>query len=119
MSFWFLATPYSLYPSGLDDAAMVARRAAGLLLRAGIRIFCPITHTHGIDACADARDLDFWIWAEEPFLELAKGCIILRAESWEISKGIARERARFEQAQKPIIYMDCWSVPVELRNWVS
>ena len=47
MPFWYLATPYSKFPGGLDAAYVEACKAQALLIKAGVPVFCPISHTHG------------------------------------------------------------------------
>ena len=92
-TFYYLATPYSKYPHGLDAAFRLAVEARGLLLRCGVAI---------------------WLPAERPILDCASGLIMLMAESWLVSFGMHQEREVFEAARKPIIYMKPGEVPPEL-----
>ena len=106
--FWFLATPYSKYPHGLDAAFRLAARQRGLLVRAGIPVFSPIVHSHAVamECGIDPYDHAIWLPAETPMRRAASGIILLRAESWEISFGMKLEYEEFRAAGKPTIWMD-------------
>jgi len=108
MSFWYLATPYSKYPDGLQAAWDMACCAAADLIRAGIKVYSPIAHTHPIALAGkmDPLDHNIWLPADQPMMDAACGLIVYRAASWEISKGIAHEISAFERAGKPVIYLD-------------
>ncbi len=114
--FFYLATPYSKYPGGLDAAFELACVNAALLIREGVRTYSPIAHTHPIakHGGIDPYDHSIWLPADEPFMRKACGLIVLRAESWEDSYGIKVEIAEFQKDGKPIIYMDPGVVPVNL-----
>lgn len=115
MSYWYLATPYGRYPDGLDAAHKIACSNAALLIRAGIDVFCPIAHTHSIALHGDIPVLDhgFWMSVDRPFMDLAKGIIMLQMKSWEISKGMAYEQEVFTEAGKPIVWMQPGVIPDE------
>ena len=115
-TFYYLATPYSKYPHGLDAAFRLAVEARGLLLRCGVAVFSPIIHSHPVAMQCGLDPLDHAIWlpAERPILDCASGLIMLMAESWLVSFGMHQEREVFEAARKPIIYMKPGEVPPEL-----
>lgn len=108
MSFWYLATPYSKYPGGIDEAWKMACRVTAELIRARIKVYSPIAHTHPVAIYGELDPLDHNIWlpADQPMMDAAKGLLIYRAPSWEISKGIAAEIAEFTRAGKPVKYLD-------------
>ena len=116
VAYWYLATPYSKYPGGIEAAFILACRAAADLIRAGVRVYSPIVHTHpiAIHGGIDPYDHKIWLPAATPFLKAATGLLVLRAESWEQSYGIAEEIKAFDHADKPILYMDPGIVPVGL-----
>lgn len=111
--YWYLATPYSLYPGGLDAAANEAARFAGYLIKHGVRVFSPIAHSHAIAKAAgiDPVDLDLWIEADKPFMPPAIGLIVGCIEGWEDSKGVEQEIGIFHEAGKLVIYMEPPPVP--------
>ena len=104
--FFYLATPYSKYPGGLTLAFDMACRAQGRCVKAGIPTFCPIVHTHPVAMIASIDPLSHAIWlaADRPFMEAARGLIVLQATGWDESVGIAHETEHFERVGKPIIY---------------
>ena len=117
MSFWYLASPYSKYPGGMDLAFQMACRNAALLLKAGIPVFSPIAHSHPIAVYGDieATSHEFWIdFVDMPFMEAARGCIVLQARSWTSSTGVAREIEYFNSVGKPVATMKPGRVPPSL-----
>lgn len=113
MSFWYLATPYSKFPSGIEAAFIVACQQTALLIRAGIPVYSPIAHTHPVAVNGDIDPLDHSIWlpADAPLMSAALGLIVCKMESWESSYGIGVEIAEFKKAGKPIVYMEQNIVP--------
>ena len=106
--FWYLATPYSGYPDGCIFAFQHACQATGHLLHLGVRVFCPIVHTHplAIEGGLGIRDLDFWLGVDGPMIQAAVGIIVLKMKSWTESEGIKAEIKIFREAGKPILYME-------------
>ena len=49
----YLATPYSKFPGGIQAAFIDAACIAARLLRAGVKVYSPITHTHPIGRVGD------------------------------------------------------------------
>lgn len=115
-SFWYLATPYSKYPAGIEAAFVLAAENTAHLIRAGVPVYSPIAHTHPIAVHGGIDPLDHSIWlpADAPLMAAASGLIVLTAETWEVSYGISVEIAAFKAAGKPILYMAPGIVPAEL-----
>lgn len=115
--YWYLATPYSKYPHGIEAAFRIAVEARGLLVKAGVPCFSPIIHSHPVAVMCDMDPFDHSIWlpSEEPILRGAFGLIMLRAESWELSHGMEVERKDFIENHKPIVWMEVGVVPERLR----
>lgn len=116
--FWYLATPYTKYPYGVEAAFQLAARNAGILARKGVPIFSPIAHTHPLAMAASLDPLngDFWLKLDEPMMHAAYGLVMLMAESWELSNGMKVELEIFQKAKKPVIWMKPGVVPFELAN---
>lgn len=116
MSFWYLATPYSKYPAGIEAAHAEACQQAALLVRAGVPVYCPIAHTHPIAIHGDIDPFDHKIWleADRTFMEAAKGLVVCCIEGFGESYGIAHEVLHFNKANKPVVYMKPGEVPKEL-----
>ena len=106
--YWYLATPYSKYPAGIHDAFMHASMAAMEFLRMGVRVYCPISHTHPIAIFGrhDPLDHKTWLALDRPFMEAAVGLVIIKMPSWEESTGIKMETEEFRAAGKPIHYFE-------------
>lgn len=100
----FLSTPYTSHKGGLIEAHDQACRVAGLLMRAGIRLFCPIAHSHLIAfrGKIDPRDHEFWLNQNQPLLERCDALIVAHLDGWQESRGVLHEIAYFEKANKPI-----------------
>ena len=115
--YYYLSTPYSKYPGGLEAAFQMACRQAAILLKAKVPVYCPIAHGHAIgDANGiDPLDWDFWMEADAPMMEAAKGLIVVKAPTWGLSYGIAEERKVFAAAGKPIVWMEVDVLPEEFK----
>lgn len=120
-TFWYLATPYSKYPSGHRNAFYAAAKQASILVRAGIPVYCPIAHTHPVAMYGgmDPFDHSIWLPADEPFMRVAHGLIVCKMSGWDVSFGIGEEIKFFAAASKPIIYMTPGLVPHELLQVVD
>ena len=105
--YWFMSSPYSLYPDGLEAAFEVAARARGVLVQAGIKVFSPIVHCHPVARLCSLDPVDYKIWMpdNEPFMQTAFGLIELRAENWENSLGMRDERDWFKSNNRPLVPM--------------
>lgn len=116
MTFFYLATPYSKYPGGLQAAFDMACEQTALLVKAGIPVFSPIAHTHPVAMIAGMDPLDHTIWlpCDQPMMDAASGIIMVRAESWEKSYGMKVELETFTAAGKRVVWMDPGVVPEEL-----
>lgn len=113
---WYLATPYSKYPGGIEQAFVLACTETARLVKAKVPVFSPIVHTHPVAALGGMDPLDHTIWlpCDEPMMNACSGIILLRAESWGLSYGMKVERETFEAAGKPVVFMDPGLVPPEL-----
>lgn len=116
MSFYYLATPYSKYPGGIEKAYQLACEQAAFLLWHKVPVFCPIAHSHGIakHGAIDPFSHEFWLPADRPFMDLAKGLIVVMAEGWSESVGIAAEIAVFMRSSRRIVMMRPGVLPAGL-----
>jgi hypothetical protein len=106
--YWYIATPYSKYPAGLDAAFWEAVRIRAELVRLSIPNFVPIVHSHtvAIEGRFDPRSHALWMEDDQPFIDVAGGLIVVKLEGWEGSTGIALERLAFRKAGKPELWME-------------
>lgn len=110
----YLATPYSKYPKGLDQAFKDAANLAGKLLKMGVKVYSPIAHTHpiAIHGNLDPYDHRIWLPFDEAIMAKADAMVVAKMDGWSESKGIAHEIGVFGQAEKPIYYLDIDSFEV-------
>ena len=111
--FWYLATPYSKYAGGLEAAFIEAAKQTALLVKAGVRVYSPICHTHpaAIHGGIDPLDHGIWLPADKPFMDAACGLIVCMLDGWTTSYGISVEINEFARAHKVIVYMHPGVVP--------
>jgi hypothetical protein len=104
----YLATPYS-HP---DREVRIARfeavnRAAAKLMRDGLHVYSPISHTHPI---AEAGELplgwEFWEQYDRAILDACCRVIVLRQPGWEYSMGVQAEIRIAEELGLPVSYID-------------
>lgn len=108
MSYYYLATPYSKYPEGIEAAFIAACKITAKLIAAGTPVYSPIAHTHpvAIHGGMDPLDHNIWLPADKPLMDGALGLIVAKLPSWESSYGISVEIEAFKKAGKPIRYLE-------------
>lgn len=113
MSFYYLASPYSLYNGGIEAAYIEACKQTAILIRAGVPVLSPIAATHGpaIYGKINPKDHSIWLPLDRHYMEAAKGLIVCMMDGWNESLGMAYEIDYFERARKPIVYMLPGAVP--------
>lgn len=116
--FWYVGTPYSRYPGGLEKAFVMACEQVGVLLRAGLSAYSPIAHTHPVAMVChiDPLDHDIWMPADRPMMLAAVGLVVVKAPGWEASRGLTEEIREFEAAGKPIVSMNPGILPKPFRK---
>lgn len=114
--FWYLGSPYSKHPAGIDEAHYEVCWEAGRLILAGVSVYSPIAHTHPIAGhCRiDPHDHCIWLPVDEPMMEAARGLIVLKMAGWAASAGLIYETNFFAERGRPIVYMTPGTVPEEL-----
>lgn len=100
----YLATPYSKYPLGVEQAFIDAAKLAARLLLTGIKVYSPICHAHPIAIYGNINSFDHSIWL--PFNELmmarCDALIVTHMDEWQESVGIKYEIMWFEKAEKSV-----------------
>lgn len=106
--YWYLATPYSKHPLGVEGAFREACKLSGWMIKLGIRIYSPIAHTHpiAIHAGMDPLDHEIWMPADRPLMDAAAGLIVYKRPGWEESLGIREEVEVFWRDDKWIFGLD-------------
>lgn len=105
--YWYVASPYTLYPGGKEAAFRDIMKAAVWLRRRNVPIFVPILHTHQMaDEIRPEEDThQFWLGMDEPMMWKARGLIIAMMPSWDTSYGVSVERMHFAAMGRPEYYL--------------
>ena len=103
----YLATPYSKYKHGPDAAHREACENAAVLIGSGLRVFCPIAHSHPIahHGRLPKMDHDLWLGQDSSMMERCEIIVICQMEGWQDSYGVEWEKNQFREAGKPVLYM--------------
>lgn len=106
--FWYVATPYTRYPDGLQSAFEAACLATADLMRRGVPCLSPIAHSHPVATIGgiDPVDHELWVRNDAPLVHAACGCLVITMPGWHDSRGVAHEIAEFTQAGKPIFFLE-------------
>ena len=108
--YWYLATPYTKYPGGRQQAFLDACSMASRALIAHVNVYFPIAHGHSVAEAAgnklDAEDGAFWIRVVTPMMKNARGCLVGMLPGWEESWGIQEEIKFFRMMKKPVVHWD-------------
>lgn len=104
----YLATPYSKYYAGIENAFRDASALAARLLKLGVNVYSPIAHTHPLAIYGDIDPLDHGIWLpfDQAMMTAAHGLVVAQMRGWRESKGVLHEIKFFAEAQKPVFYLD-------------
>jgi len=104
----YLATPYSKYPAGIEQAFRDAAALTGRLLIEGAKVYSPIAHTHpvAIHGNIDPLNHDIWLPFDAAMMDVAQTLLVAQMDTWEISYGVKHEIDVFRAAGKPIYYLD-------------
>ena len=104
----YLATPYTKFAAGLENAAAAAINPAGQLEKLEIGVYSPIADSHTIAVAAGIPlvDNDRWHKRIDRFLPLCDALLVARMMGWNSSVGVAREIAYFEMVGKPVFHIN-------------
>lgn len=105
--YWYLATPYSKFPGGIETAFIAACKATARLVAAGVKVYSPISHTHpvAVHGGLDPYDHAIWMPADLPLMKGAYGLVVAMLPTWDSSYGISLEIEEFKKAGKPVLFI--------------
>jgi hypothetical protein len=111
-SFWYVASPYSRYPGGIEAAFADIAGYTARMVEAGLAVFSPIAHSHpvAIQGGLDPLDHSVWMPLDEPMMRAAHGIIVVQMAGWRESYGVGVEINAFRAAGKPVLFMPVWGV---------
>lgn len=104
----YLACPYS-HPDRLVRVSRfwTANQVAAILMRRGLKIYSPISHSHPIAVAGDLPlGWDWWQEYDRAFLSHANAMYVLCIDGWRESKGVAGEIAIARELGLRIVYVD-------------
>ena len=104
----YLATPYTLYYMGLDQAYTDACRLTSDLMVRGIRSFSPIAQGHGlsVEAGVSPGAVSLWYWFNQGYMNKCDALVVGCLHGWLESKGVQHEIAEFLKQRKPRYLLD-------------
>lgn len=108
----YVGTPYTKFPAGIEVAFQAACFLTGRLLRAGLKVYSPIAHTHpiAIHGGLDPLDHSIWLPFDAAMMDKADAMIVAMMDTWESSRGVRHEMDAFAAAGKPIYFMDTFDL---------
>ena len=85
-----------------------ACRAAAILMKAGIVVFSPISHSVPIAEYVGEieSEHDFWMSIDIPILHRCDELLVLGLDGWSESKGVQREMFEAIALRKPIVQIE-------------
>jgi Domain of unknown function (DUF1937) len=107
-AFEYLATPYSEYAAGLEEAYKAALMIVVDFVKQGRCVYSPVVHSHPVARAGmmDPLDHKLWMALDEPFMRAAGSLIVAMLPGWKESMGVHMEIEHFIAAGKPIVYYD-------------
>lgn len=106
--FWYLASPYSdPSPDVRVYRAACVVIAAGDLAKKELPVYSPIASWHIASGVRDLpTDADWWRKINLPFMQKAKGLIVLTLDGWKDSKGVRMEMEYFAAYEDEPHFLD-------------
>jgi nucleoside 2-deoxyribosyltransferase len=112
----YLAGPYthrSVQMRGKRVAAL--NRVAAKLMRQGVKVFSPISHTHPIAMAGELpTGWNFWREYDEVMLACCDRMLVVTATGWKESKGVAAEIEIAKRLGLPVEYLDRDGEPTQI-----
>ena len=115
----YMASPYSLYTHGLDQACEDVSGVAGDLLERGVRVFCPVSHAHTIaqSSCVNPLDHKLWMTLDKAVADHCQALIVVELEGWQDSVGVREEIEWFRG--RPIYHINPQAMIIRRASPVS
>ncbi len=105
----YVAIPYSHPdPAIREHRYSTANRVAAQLMRAGIVVFSPLSHSVPIAKHIPDAEMDhqFWMLQDLPLLRLADEMLIIGLDGWTQSRGVCEEMFKALAWRKPITLIE-------------
>jgi hypothetical protein len=106
--FWYIMTPYTKYPAGMQAAFNDATRVTASFSSIRLNVYTPIVHGHPQALVAKLpTDHHFWWSMNLPFMQASCGALVVELEGWRESDGINAEIEWYAQQGKRVLYLPC------------
>lgn len=116
MTLYYLATVYSIWNEGLQDAYDRAEEALAKLTMAGYHVYSPIVHNHYLGKYKALKDFD-WLQEDKYQLDKCDALIVYKMPNWEKSKGISFEIGFMQGQGKSVVSLNYpTGAVIQLRN---
>jgi nucleoside 2-deoxyribosyltransferase len=117
---WYIATPYSRWPKGIEDAFIEAAKASAELMKRGMHVYSPICHSHPIamHGKMDALSHEVWMNLDFAMIDACDGVFVVMMPGWDESTGIRMEIEYALKTGKPVTYLS-WPMLSEREHHVS
>lgn len=92
-SLLYVATPYSKFPGGHEEAFRQAAAITGRLMLRGLRVYSPIAHGHPLSLYGGVpfADHEVWIPFDRAMMEKSDALIVVKMTDWHRSDGVDHE----------------------------
>lgn len=104
----YLAVPYSHEdPLVVEQRVGAVNRVAADMMRRGLHVFSPISHTHPIAQAGNLpNDWKYWEAYDRAMLAACCKLAVLKLPGWEQSEGVRAEIALAKEMRLPVEYLD-------------
>lgn len=103
---YYLASPYSRYPHGIQRAHDDVVAQAVFLNEQGIDVFSPIAHSHYMTFVeVESKDYYKMLNWDAKFIARMDGLIVCMLDDWATSTGVRWEIDYAKEHGKPVYYM--------------
>lgn len=113
----YLFSPYSHDDDQVKEQRYdAACEYAAKLFRAGLHVFSPIAHCHGIARYGLPGGIDFWRPYCDLMLSKSDSGVILGIDGWRESDGIKHELRQVQDREFPILVCEPDELPKQKTN---
>jgi hypothetical protein len=104
----YLAVPYEHEdPKVMEERFRTVSRAAARLIREGVLVLCPISHSHPIKVEGKLPSgWDHWHKLDTAFMSVCKRMLVLKLPGWKESVGVAGEIEYAKKHDMPVGYLE-------------
>lgn len=104
----YLATPYSHPdPEVRERRFREVNRVAANLMRDGLHVFSPISHTHPIAVAGDLpKSWEFWQAYDRAVLSACRNVMVLMQDGWRESTGVQAEIEIAREMGLPVEFIE-------------